>query len=206
MIHLSFRLNAIFFMNITKPLLEGNLYSKDIDGWCVSWESNLTYRHWCYQSHPNNDKSILLVLFNPGSLSTTGNKLSQDKTLRILRKVFLSTGISPFIINLFDYANTDENELYSHWGKRDYKYLIYERLMNYDFIRIVFAYGKIDSSDPHFSDLTSRINLIKDTFRHLKELKIDNCTAHPRRWELERSKERIHNIFCELYKNEISKN
>ncbi len=140
-------------MDLTKPLLNGKLYTKSIEGWSVSWESNQNYRHWCYLNHPQNDKNVLLVLFNPGSLYASGEKLYQDQTLRILREVFLSSGINPFIINLFDFADSKGNELYQTWFLRDYKELIYDKIVSINFYRIIYAYGKIDESDPHYEDI-----------------------------------------------------
>lgn len=192
-------------MDLTKPLLNGKLYTKSIEGWSVSWESNKNYRHWCYLNHPQNDKNVLLVLFNPGSLYASGEKLYQDHTLRILREVFLSSGINPFIINLFDFAATLQNNLYSNWENRDYKFLIFEKLVSFEFIRIIYAYGKIEHTDLHYEDVISRINLIKNIFSHLTVLKINNQTAHPRRWQFEKCKDKVHSIFCELYKNELLK-
>jgi Protein of unknown function (DUF1643) len=187
-------------MNIDKPLLDGKLHIKSIDNWDITWETNENYRHWCYQCHPNNDKSALLVLFNPGSLNSSGEKLNQDQTLRILREVFLSSGINPFIINLFDYADSQQNKLYKNWESRDYKLLIYEKLVTFDFISIIYAYGKIEYDDPHYADIISRINQIQKYFLHLNKLKIDDKTAHPRRWHFEKSKKRIHNILLSLQK------
>lgn len=182
------------------PLLGGSVFSHIINGWKISWESNNNYRHWCYMQHQGNDKEILLVLFNPGSLANDGTKLYQDQTLRILRGIFKSTGFNPFIINLFDYSDTRQNKLYSNWESRDYKSLVFEKLVAYDFSWIVYAYGKIETTDIHYNDIISRINQVRKIFAIIPEFKIDNLTAHPRRWYFTKSIDRIHNLFCNLYK------
>ena len=49
----------------------GNIYSVLLDDWEISWESQKEYRHWCIQKKTDNKKTLLVIMFNPGSLSGT---------------------------------------------------------------------------------------------------------------------------------------
>lgn len=181
-------------MSIDKPILNGKLISRSIANWIVSWEINDNYRHWCLQSDTRNDKTALIILLNPGKLNGNANNLSGDTTLRILREVFNNTGINPFIINLFDYCTPDYSVLIRNWDKRDYKYLVYEKLLPYKFLFSLFAYGSIDRNDPKYDDMVSRVNLIESIFKNIPKLDFDNSfTTHPIRWQIENKKVKIHN-------------
>lgn len=186
------------------PLLGGQLFTKVMDDWVLKWESNQNFRHWCYLSYPTHTKNILLVLFNPGNLNREGKKLSSDITLRIIREVFSNSGINPFIINLFDHADVGGKKIYDVWNDRDSNSLIYNKLLKYNFSRIIFAYGKIDSRDIHYNEINNRINLIRKTFSHITEYILDEEYKHPRRWELEKNKKEISVKLLHLYKNILS--
>lgn len=187
-------------MNIDKPLLNGTLLKKSIDNWDIIWETNENYRHWCLQKHPENDKTALLILFNPGSLNSNPDSLNKDTTLRVLREVFHKTGFNTFVINLFDYCIPDYRELKKNWKRRDYKSLVYEKLITYDFIFSMYAYGSINKNDIVYNDLISRINLVKNTFKHLSQFKYDGLkTTHPLSWQLQKKKTNIHQVLLKAY-------
>lgn len=183
-------------MVIDKPLLNGKLFIKSIDNWSVSWETNENYRHWCFQKYSGNDETALFILFNPGSLNNNPDKLSSDPTLRILREVCYESGINPFVINLFDYCTSDYNELTNHWKERDYKSLVYEKLLQYKFIFSLFAYGSIDNDDPKFEDIVSRIKFVESIFKEIPRLDFDDSyTTHPLRWQIDKKKIKIRNTL-----------
>ncbi len=185
-------------MIIDIPILNGKLLSKPIDNWIVTWEVNENYRHWCLQADIRNDCTALVILLNPGKLNGDANNLSGDTTLRILRKAFNNTGINPFIINLFDYCTPDYSVLIKNWPKRDYKYLVYEKLLPYKFIFSLYAYGSIDRNDPKYNDIVSRVNLIQSIFRHIPKLDFDNSfTTHPIRWQIENKIIKIHKTLLD---------
>jgi hypothetical protein len=185
-----------------KPLLNGRLHRSSIDNWDVFWETNENYRHWCFQKYSDNDETALFILFNPGTLKNNPDKLSSDPTLRILREVCYKSGINPFVINLFDYCTPSYIELNQNWDKRDYKFLVFEKLLSLKFIFSIYAYGLIDLKDKNYYEIISRINLIKDTFKNIPQLDFDNSkTTHPRRWEIEKKKENIHNVLLAAYKD-----
>ena len=186
-------------MIIDKPILDGKLNLKSIDNWEVYWEVNENYRHWCLQEHSENDQTALVVLFNPGKLNGNPNNLSGDKTLSVLREVFYKTGINPFIINLFDYCTPNYVELNKNWDERDYKFLVFEKLLSLKFNFSIYAYGLIDLKDKNYYEIISRINLIKDTFKDIPQLDFDNSkTTHPRRWQIEK-KRKIFIMFYSLH-------
>lgn len=189
-------------MIIDKPLLNGKLFIKSIDNWVVSWEINENYRHWCFQKYSGNDETALFILFNPGSLNNNPDKLSSDPTLRILREVCYKSGINPFVINLFDYCTPKYVELTKRWNERDYKYLVYEKLLSFNFISSIYAYGLVEEDDPNYSTIYSRIDLVKKFFNNIPTLDFDNGkTTHPLRWQLESKKESIHKFLIDLYKS-----
>lgn len=189
-------------MIIDKPLLNGKLLRKSIDNWDVYWETNENYRHWCLQKHPENNETALLILFNPGSLNNNPDNLNNDLTLRVLRKVFHRTGINTFIINLFDYCTPIYSELNKNWEKRDYKYLVYEKLLPFNFITSIYAYGLIEKDDSNYSTIVKRIEYIKKLFENIPMLNYDNKkTTHPYRWQIENKKENIRSLLIKLYKS-----
>jgi len=185
-------------MKLNEPILSGNVFSRNIEGWNVSWESNLNYRHWCNMQHPANNDWILIVLFNPGSLSHSGENLSIDSTLRILRKVFKSTNLNPFIINLFDFSDPKYKNLSINWEKRDHTNLIYDKIVHHNFRWILYAYGKIDKQDPHYLDIIDRINYIRNIFTVIPEINIFNQNKHPIQWQITKDVNRIHDLFVTL--------
>ena len=180
-------------------LLNGTVYTREVDGWSISWESNGAYRHWCFQQHPANDRTILVVMLNPGSLQGDGKDLTKDTTLRILREVFETTGLNPFIINLFDLATPSPKELFSNWGKRDSDKLIYENIKHEHFSGILYAYGDYGVADVDYPEIADRIGLVKRNFKRLPEVElpqnIDGTPKHPMGWQRQKMKPQIKTII-----------
>jgi len=180
-------------------ILNGTTYTYELNGWTISWESDGNYRHWCYQNHPQNNRDILIVMLNPGSLNETGANLTKDKTLEVLREVFLDTGFNPFIINLFDLATPDPCELFQKWNNRDNKLLIYDKLKEKDFSGIIFAYGSYQDHHERGHAILERIKLVRDTFNRVPEIalrKNENGTPkHPKRWRIEKLTQEIKSII-----------
>ena len=81
-----------------QPILEGIVHSQKLDSWLVSWESEGKYRHWCHQTKEGFTKNLLVVMFNPGSLSGDGKNLKRDTTLKILREVCEPAGVNPCLL------------------------------------------------------------------------------------------------------------
>ena len=186
-------------------ILGGEVYSKDIDGFSVTWESNKNYRHWCIQQESDLDEKLLLVMLNPGSLSKDGSSLSKDTTLRIIREVFQGTGVSPFIINLFDLSSPKENEFFQNWEQRDYGNLIYPMLNKESFKGVIYAYGDCEYYIEHGSKVKERIKLVRNHFSYLNEVKLPTNSRgtpkHPGRWQREKIKPEIRAMIIEYMKS-----
>lgn len=186
-------------------ILDGKVYSYQLEEWCVAWESKGEYRHWCSQSHPRNDKVVIVVMLNPGSLSGDGRNLTKDTTLRILREVFYGSGFNPFVINLFDLATPSPDDLFDNWKKRDSNSLIYSAIRGKDFSGILYAYGDYEHSDEYGPEILTRIRLVRDNFSHLTEIvlpKNQNGTPkHPIMWQRQKIKLQIESILKEFYKS-----
>jgi len=167
-------------------MLNGTVYSSQLEGWTISWESNSNYRHWCYQEHPLNEKIILVVMFNPGKLSGDGINLTGDTTLRILRRVFENTGFNPFIVNLFDLATPKPDELFIKWKDRDNELLVYDKIKDYEFSGIIYAYGDYQNNREYGNEIIKRIDFIRNKFLYLAEIELprnnSGTPTHPFRW------------------------
>ncbi len=96
----------------------GEVYQRDYEGWQIAWESIGRHRLWCSQSRPDATHTACVVMFNPGSLSGTGDGLANDDTLRILRRA-TPPSTSTLILNLFTLATPDPSILFEQWEQRD---------------------------------------------------------------------------------------
>jgi len=195
-----------------KLLLNGNFKSKEIDNWSVSWETYGNYRHWCRQYKTINlsDKDILIIMFNPGSLTGNGERLGSDTTLRILRTVFENLQYNCLVTNLFDYSTTKPADLISEkWQEIDREGipLIYERL-NYDkIVAYMFAYGNYETWEGvERNCITKRVKLIKNFLTGIPEIKYienkDSLTPkHPYTWQTEKLIPTVQNNILEIINN-----
>jgi len=182
-------------------VLNGDIYCHQLNGWLVSWESDAEYRHWCYQSLPNQDHEILVVMINPGSLSGNGKNLSKDVTLRILREVFTETNANPFVVNLFDYATPSPNELFKNWELRDNHQLIFSKIKNRKFAGVLYAYGDYENRKDYGHEVKERISLVKNHFQELNEIILPKNNSgtpkHPLVWQRQMIKDEIHRNIVE---------
>lgn len=182
-------------------ILRGEVYSHELDGWLVSWESENDYRHWCHQTDERFSKNILVVMFNPGSLSGAGKNLRKDTTLRILREVCEPAGVNPFVINLFDYASTSPDELFSSWEKRDGSGLIYTKLGKVEFTAFMMAYGDYENRGERDNEIKERIALVKSNLSGVKEIILPRNSSgtpkHPIIWQRQKLKPIISKLLAE---------
>ncbi|MBI5674345.1 MAG: DUF1643 domain-containing protein [Nitrospirae bacterium] len=185
-----------------ETILDGRVYTHDIDEWKISWKSHEEYRHWCVQKHPSNFDYILVIMLNPGSLSHDGRNLKRDSTLRILREVFQGTGFNPFVINLFDLATTSPEILFKSWDKRDRDTLVYEHLNFNMFKGKLFAYGSYETRPGVGNDIKKRISNLRSYLSHLPEVQInknkDGTPKHPMSWQRQKLKGDIKSIISEF--------
>jgi hypothetical protein len=183
------------------PILNGQVYSHVIDGWLVSWESESEYRHWCHQINPRFSKNLLVVMFNPGSLSGDGKNLRKDTTLRILHEVCEPAGINPFVVNLFDFASPSPDNLFSSWEKRDGDNLIYTKLDAIKFAALIMAYGDYENHGERNQEIKERIALVRSKFSGLKEILLPNNKSgtpkHPMTWQRQKLKPTISKLLTE---------
>jgi hypothetical protein len=170
-------------------MMNQTLFKYQLDGWNISWESSKTHRHWCFQEKEKEWPNVIIVLFNPGSLSDTGINLRNDTTLRILREVFGGAKVNPFIINLFDYAATKPNLLFDNWGKKDSIKLVYDLIPFAKFSAYCFAYGDYENGNNYNDEIFERQKVLRSIFRHsgLKELALlknnSGTPMHPMSWQ-----------------------
>jgi len=183
------------------PLLEGKVYSHELDGWLVSWESESEYRHWCHQINERFTENLLVVMFNPGSLSGDGKNLSRDTTLRILREVCEPAGINPFVVNLFDYASPSPDELFSSWAKRDGGGLIFKRLGAIKFSAFILAYGDYENRGERDNEIKERIALFQSIFSGVREIILPKNSSgtpkHPMAWQRQKLTPIISKLLAE---------
>lgn len=176
------------------PLLGGKIFKTVYDGWLVSWESNGNYRHWCRQHKIGKkyDEDVLIIMFNPGSLSKDGKNLSKDTTLRVLRSVFEHIPCNCLVVNLFDYATPKPTELLNkYWTLRDLnsKDLIFKKLNYRRIVTFMSAYGKYENfgNDEIKGHIIERIRFIKESLKLHKETEYirnltDGTPKHPFAW------------------------
>jgi hypothetical protein len=187
-----------------KNISIGKVYTHKLDEWEIFWESNEEYRHWCLQKHPQNSEYALVVMLNPGSLSSDGKNLRKDATLRILREVFQETGLNPFIINLFDYATPSPKNLFQNWHKKDAYLLVYGHLKYMNLKGVLYAYGDYEYRADYGNEIKQRISLVKNEFGSIPEIIIPlNNTGtpkHPLVWQRQKLKIKIKQIIKDFNK------
>lgn len=188
------------------PIMGGNIYSATLDSWEISWESQKEYRHWCIQKKSNNNRTLLVIMFNPGSLSGDGRNLSGDTTLRILREVCGNAGFNQVILNLFDYANPQTAPLFSNWEKCDLNSnLIFEHLSEFKYDNYIMAYGSYQSDLLYEKDILERINLIQNMLKKDKEIELprnqNGTPKHPTVWQRQKLKPDITRILSKYREN-----
>lgn len=182
-----------------KSLSNGIVYTRKLDGWTISWESNDKYRHWCYQQKESFNTNLLVVMLNPGSLSGDGSNLKADTTLNILREVCGPINTNVFVINLFDYANPSPKILFQDWDKRDSSCLIFKKIVRLDFDAYIMGYGDYenhcDATRPIAKEMNDRVELIHSTFECVKQISLpknrSGTPKHPMRWRREKITQEI---------------
>jgi hypothetical protein len=170
-----------------KPILGGHVFSKNIDDWQVTWESNQGYRHWCFQQFDESWKKLLIVMLNPGSLDRAGSNLAKDTTLKVLRSVCIKVKVNPFIINLFDYADPKPENLYNNWKDRDSSTLVINNLNAKDFSGVVYAYGDFEAAKTCKPDIEDRIVVFKHLLSQIPTIPSPTNKSgnprHPLNWQ-----------------------
>lgn len=184
-----------------KSLLAGECYFHELNDWQISWESDGNYRHWCHQAKEGFKKNLLVVMFNPGSLSHDGANLRKDTTLRILREVCEPAKLNPFIVNLFDFANPSANMLFANWEKRDGTSLIFNKLETIKFSAYISAYGDYENSCEYDTEIKNRIALVKSNLLGIREIILplnkSGTPKHPMTWQRQKLKSEISQLLIE---------
>ncbi len=182
-----------------KPLLNGRVYSHEIDGWTVSWESSGIYRHWCHQVKNPEWDSLLVVMFNPGSLSGDGSNLNKDTTLRILREVCGAAKLNPYIVNLYDYASPSPQDLFDNWHQGDSSRLVFDRLPILIFNNYILAYGDYENWGQRDSEIKDRQALVRNHLKSLYEVVLPKNNSgtpkHPMIWQRQKIKLEISSLL-----------
>ncbi len=178
-----------------KSLLNGNVYNHNIDGWSVTWESNLGFRHWCYQMKDLAWENLMVVMFNPGSLSGDGSNLSKDTTLRILREVCKEANLNPFVINLFDYSSPSPQVLFDNWKDRDPEDLVFNKLSLSEFRWLIYAYGDYENWGQQDGEIKERQYFVKEVLGSIPEIDLpknkSGTPKHPIIWQRQKIKDEI---------------
>jgi len=181
--------------------MNGNVYTHQLDDWSISWESKNLYRHWCHQIRNKDWGNILVVMFNPGSLSGNGENLKKDTTLRILREVCGQAKLNPFIINLFDYASPSPDDLFENWNEKDAETLIFDKLKNVNFKAYITAYGDYENWGLKDNEIKDRALLIHSTFSNIQEIILpknkSGSPKHPMIWQRQKLKPVIIKLLSE---------
>jgi hypothetical protein len=179
--------------------LNGTVFSHILDGWDISWESSGVYRHWCHQIKSEFWPNLLVIMFNPGSLSGDGKNLRRDTTLRILREVCDSGQINPFVTNLFDYASPSPSDLFVNWNKRDAECLVFDLIGHLNFAGYIMAYGDYENCGQRDQEIKDRSKLVRTKLVHLKEISLpknkSGTPKHPMIWQRQNLKPEIVNIL-----------
>lgn len=184
--------------------MNGKVYHAELDGWNISWESQGEYRHWCIQHKPKNTKTLLVIMFNPGSLNADGKNLSRDTTLRILREVCGEAGFNQIILNLFDYADPKSEGLFVNWDKKDSENLVFDRISEFEYDYYIMAYGSYEFGGMYGDEIRNRIKLIQSLLRN-KEILLPRNTngtpKHPTVWQRQKLKPEIIQILASYAKS-----
>ena len=179
--------------------LQGQLFKRSIDGWEVSWLSEGTYRHWCRQILKPEWPTLLVLMFNPGSLSGSGAGLPRDTTLRILREVGSAAGFNIYVINLFDYASPRPSDLFDNWARRDGRRLHYTELALDQFTAYVSAYGNYLGWVAWRSDIDARVREVQAALANLPEIALpkngNGTPKHPMVWQRQKLKPTIASLI-----------
>lgn len=181
----------------------GEVFSQNLDGWKIAWESKQNYRFWCIQQHDTNTHHVAVVMLNPGSLSRNGENLTRDTTLRILREVFLNTGFNPFVINLFNLATPSPEKLFEHWDSRDDEAFSYSALPINSFKAVLFAYGDYEYGDRYGPEIKERISLLRGQLSAIQEIVIpknkSGTPKHPLVWQRQKLKDVVREAIVEAF-------
>lgn len=179
-----------------RPFLNGTIYSRELDGWIVSWESDGDYRHWCIQRQAGCDGRdlIAVVLINPGSLSKDGRELRRDTTLRILRSTFAQARSGCLVLNLFDLATPKPPELFKRWDLRDKtkSQLIYEVFPRDRIVAAMFAYGDYENLRDRriATEIKQRIRFVRASLQGLPLIETptneSGSPKHVMKWQIDR--------------------
>lgn len=186
-------------------MLGGVVHSKEYDGWHVTWESFEGYRFWCKQAHPSNQKLVLVVMLNPGSLSENGDNLSRDTTLRILRELFHGTQYNPYVVNLFNLATPKPQKLFERWQDRDHSEFSFLPLPNDHFAAVMYAYGNYENWGRFSEDIKGRIKEIRDILFDVPEILVPtNKTGTPKH-PISIQRQRLKEVFRQAIINHSSR-
>jgi hypothetical protein len=184
---------------INSPLLNGEIYSHTVNEWSVSWESSLGYRHWCHQIKNPTWANLLVIMFNPGSLSGDGSNLSKDTTLRILREVCGDANLNPFIVNLFDLASPSPIYVFDNWQKRDAEALVFDKLPLEAFKYFILAYGDYENLGRQDDDIRMRQIALLERIKSITEIELpknkSGTPKHPMIWQRQKIKHQITSIL-----------
>ncbi len=173
----------------------GTTYSKEIDGWVVSWESLNGYRFWCKQEHPANAKVAAVVMLNPGSLRADGQDLSRDTTLRVLREIFAGTSYNPFVLNLFNLASPKPQVFFDAWNSRDHQAFRYSSLPKADFSAVLYAYGDYENGEDYPLEIKRRIREVRRFLRNVPEIDVPKNKSGTPKHPLPVQRQRLTNEF-----------
>ncbi|MBQ4830606.1 DUF1643 domain-containing protein [Alteromonas sp. MMG017] len=173
----------------------GQVFNHELDGWSVFWESGSNYRHWCHQIKNPKWDSLLVVMFNPGSLSGDGANLSKDTTLRILREVCGAANLNPYVINLFDYASASPQKLFDNWEQRDSNSIVFGKLPLSIFQSYILAYGDYENWGQRDTEIKDRQALVLSYLESLNEILLPKNNSgspkHPMIWQRQKLKPSI---------------
>lgn len=187
--------DALGERNIMKSINGGQVYSHELGGWSVSWESDGNYRHWCHQIKNPEWNSLLVVMSNPGRLSGDGSNLSKDTTLRILREVCGAANLNPYVINLFDYASPSPQDLFDNWNIRDSNSVVFDKLPLAIFQSYILAYGDYENWEQRDTEIKDRQTLVLDHLESLDEILLPKNNSgtpkHPMIWQRQKIKSNI---------------
>lgn len=173
----------------------GQVFNHELDGWSVAWESDGNYRHWCHQIKNPKWNSLLVVMFNPGSLCGDGSNLSKDTTLRILREVCGAANLNPYVINLFDYASPSPQNLFDNWNLRDSNSIVFDKLPLSIFQSYILAYGDYENWGQRDAEIKERQALVLSYLESLNEILLPKNNSgtpkHPMIWQRQKLKPSI---------------